>query len=79
MGLYRCCNNCRYSGAVDGRRYSVHNSPLQCRRYPPVMVEMPAEPIQSMMGPPLKPIAPRFFWPVVNPEDWCGEFMPDRE
>ena len=48
-----CCRKCRY----------FHLPNCWCRRYPPVIVQLPNN---SMVS----------YYPIVQPDGWCGEFRP---
>lgn len=57
---------CEYSEVIE-----ASSGTLSCRRYAPRPVPISAESLGE-----------RWVWPVVMPEDWCGEFLerqPDED
>lgn len=54
------CNNCRYAKKPA---LTLPNSDLECHRYPPT----------TSIGQSVKGVALMTIWPVVKPDNYCGE------
>lgn len=65
------CGNCQFSfsqKSPDGK-----DSGLFCRRYPPSPLVMPAP--STIQNPRGFGIAVGSYFPIITPEQWCGEFL----
>jgi hypothetical protein len=59
------CVDCRYSRIDHEEDGGFDDGPLlRCHRYPPQVFGFGEQPSQT--------------WPNVTPDDWCGEYRPER-
>jgi hypothetical protein len=64
MSEDQCCNNCRFCHVELTGDITVS---IQCRRYAPRKLHGVGTGYESDR------------WPVIAPDDWCGEFEPKKE
>ena len=70
------CEDCKYVSCEDCKYVSYDEATgiFDCHHYAPRPVaELPRE------GCPMGSDFTRTLWPIVNPEDWCGEFEGKEE
>lgn len=58
------CWDCVYGHVVKCDTTDQDSAELECRKYPPILVNQTAENVLEFG-----------VWPLVGSNDWCGEFV----